>query len=109
MYCESLEVAEDVEGATLQVDGNLWTMDDIQMTGNGRPSGSAGQKRKTVKTVAKYSYIGLNGESSLRDPNTSSSVINNFPFNTTGGITALSGSPATSSCREWLLQLLRQP
>ncbi len=80
VYCESLEVAEGVEGATLQVDGNLWTMDDIQMDGQrslirvGTTETSGGEVR------ARYSYIGLNPFSDENDPNKSSSVINNFPF-----------------------------
>jgi len=80
VYCDSLEVAEGVVGASLMVDGNLWTMDDIQMDGQ--------QSVISVGTVdpgegyakAKYTYIGLRDESSLTDPNKSSSVINNFPF-----------------------------
>jgi len=84
VYCDSLEVSEGVVGAELQVDGNLWTMDDIQMDGERSTIRIGWTEEKDGKTVAKYSYIGLNGESSLRDPNTSSSVINNFPFNTTG-------------------------
>lgn len=80
VYCESLEVAEGVERATLQVDGNLWTMDDIQMDGQrslirvGTTETSGGEVR------ARYSYIGLNPFSDENDPNKSSSVINNFPF-----------------------------
>lgn len=80
VYCESLEVAEGVEWATLQVDGNLWTMDDIQMDGQrslirvGTTETSGGEVR------ARYSYIGLNPFSDENDPNKSSSVINNFPF-----------------------------
>jgi hypothetical protein len=80
VYCESLEVAEGVESATLQVDGNLWTMDDIQMDGQrslirvGTTETSGGEVR------ARYSYIGLNPFSDENDPNKSSSVINNFPF-----------------------------
>jgi len=80
VYCESLEVAEGVERATLQVDGNLWTMDDIQMDGQrslirvGTTETSGGEVR------ARYSYIGLNPFSDKNDPNKSSSVINNFPF-----------------------------
>lgn len=84
VYCDSLQVSEGVNGASLEVDGNLWTMDDIQMDGERSTIRIGWTKEKDGKTVAKYSYIGLNGESSLRDPNTSSSVINNFPFNTTG-------------------------
>ena len=80
VYCESLEVAEGVEMAILQVDGNLWTMDDIQMDGQrsrirvGTTETSGGEVR------ARYSYIGLNPFSDENDPNKSSSVINNFPF-----------------------------
>ena len=84
VYCDSLEVSEGVVGAELQVAGNLWTMDDIQMDGERSTISIGCTEEKDGKTVAKYSYIGLNGESSLRDPNTSSSVINNFPFTAAG-------------------------
>lgn len=90
VYCDSLEVSEGVVGAELQVDGNLWTMDDIQMDGE-RSTIRIGWVRVNDdgKTVADYSYIGLNDESSRDDPNTSSSVINNFPFTSTGGTNSI--------------------
>ena len=72
------------------MDGNLWTMDDIQMDGE-RSTIRIGWVRVNDdgKTVADYSYIGLNDESSRDDPNTSSSVINNFPFTSTGGTNSI--------------------
>jgi len=83
VYCESLEVAEGVVDAKLIVDGNLWTMDDIQMDGQlSEIKVGTAETRDDGKVVAKYSYVGLNGESEETDPNKSSSVINNFPFKT---------------------------
>src|SRR5690606_37410130 len=41
-------------------------------------------KEEDDKTVTDSSYIGLSDESSEDDPNTSSSVINNFPFTAAG-------------------------
>lgn len=80
VYCESLEVAEGVERATLQVDGNLWTMDDIQMDGQRSLIRVGTTKTSGGEVRARYSYIGLNPFSDENDPNKSSSVINNFPF-----------------------------
>jgi hypothetical protein len=84
VYCESLEVAENVVGATLTVEGNLWTMDDIQMDGQGSTIRVGKAVEVSGKNVARFTYIGLNGESAPEDPNKSSSVINNFPFYTDG-------------------------
>lgn len=84
VYCESLEVAENVVGATLTVEGNLWTMDDIQMDGQGSTIRVGKAVEVSGKNVARFTYIGLNGESAPGDPNKSSSVINNFPFYSNG-------------------------
>jgi hypothetical protein len=84
VYCESLEVAEGVTGGRLTVDGNLWTMDDIQMDGRQSEISVGTTEPRDGKNAAKYTYVGLNGESDLNDPNRSSSVINNFAFNSDG-------------------------
>ena len=64
--------------------GNLWTMDDIQMDGEQSTIRIGWTKEEDDKTVTDSSYIGLSDESSEDDPNTSSSVINNFPFTAAG-------------------------
>ncbi len=84
VYCESLEVAENVLGASLTVDGNLWTMDDIQMDGQQSVIEIGTTEVNGGDIEAKYSFVGLNAMSSETDPNKSSSVINNFPFNEDG-------------------------
>lgn len=84
VYCDSLEVSEGVANASLEVDGNLWTMDDIQMDGEQSTIRIGTTSEKDGKIIAKYTYIGLSDESSEDDPNTSSSVINNFPFTAAG-------------------------
>jgi len=84
VYCDSLEVSEGVANASLEVDGNLWTMDDIQMDGERSTIRIGWTKEEDDKTVTDSSYIGLSDESSEDDPNTSSSVINNFPFTAAG-------------------------
>lgn len=84
VYCDSLQVSEGVNGASLEVDGNLWTMDDIQMDGEQSTIRIGWTKEEDDKTVTDSSYIGLSDESSEDDPNTSSSVINNFPFTAAG-------------------------
>jgi len=84
VYCDSLQVSEGVAGAELAVDGNLWTMDDIQMDGERSAIRIGWTREAEGKTVTDYSYIGLNDESSEDDPNISSSVINNFPFTAAG-------------------------
>lgn len=75
IYCRDLLVASSVNGANLTATGNVWTSDDIQMDG----------KNSTIRIGsatggAKTYYIGLNPFSSMADPNASSSVINNYPF-----------------------------
>jgi len=84
VYCDSLQVSEGVVGASLAVDGNLWTKDDIQMDGEQSAISVGTTSEKDGKIIAKYTYIGLNDESSEDDPNISSSVINNFPFTADG-------------------------
>lgn len=74
VYCRDLLVASGVSNATLTAKGNIWTSDDIQMDG----------QNSTIEIGNhpgdRTYYIGLNAFSSLSDPNASSSVINNYPF-----------------------------
>ena len=75
VYCRDLLIASGASSAHLTATGNIWTSDDIQMDGQDSTIkiGNATGSNKTY-------YIGLNAFSSLTDPNASSSVINNFPF-----------------------------
>lgn len=74
VYCRDLLVAPSVLNGSLTATGNIWTSDDIQMDGQNstiRIGNAAGSKTY---------YIGLNPFSSVLNPNASSSVINNYPF-----------------------------
>ncbi|HEX2947243.1 MAG TPA: hypothetical protein VHT96_14965 [Clostridia bacterium] len=87
VYCSNLLVKEDIQGADLKVDGNLWTKDDIQMDGRNSciSIGTTGTAIASGTAIVPHtSYIGLNPYSSENDPNSSSSVINNYPVNDNG-------------------------
>lgn len=83
VYCSSLTVNEGVKNARLTVDGNLWTKDDVQLDGTRSfiNIGSTAGGRTT-------NYIGLDSESTENDPNASSSIINNQPFEADGTTTS---------------------
>ncbi len=84
VYCDSVFVgSDDVE---VNIKGNLWTKDDIQLDANGSTIriGHA-VTDPTGKTVPKYNYIGLSAESAIKgggeiNHRASSSVINNYPY-----------------------------
>ena len=78
VYCRNLAVEAVVNNASIDVDGNVWTSDDIQMDGSG--------SEITVGTPSAITgnYIGLQSQSTETDPNASSSVINNKPFESDG-------------------------
>ncbi len=84
VYCSSLLVKDGVQGAALKVDGNLWTKDDIQMDGRHSDIRIGTADTSGSSTVPLTSYIGLNPFSTANDPNSSSSIINNYPDNDAG-------------------------
>ncbi len=85
VYCNSLSVEKNVAGTAstlingqLDVSGNVWTNDDIQLDGESSGGG--------ISSITVYgNYIGINSEAKnpdptvpdKKDPNFSSSVINN--------------------------------
>ncbi len=90
VYCDSVFIGnDDVEGAEINIKGNLWTKDDIQLDANdsriliGTPKASVDDAGNTI-VIARYNYIGLSQESapgvSLDAHLKSSSVINNYPY-----------------------------
>lgn len=78
VYCNDLIVGVEgapISGASLKVAGNIWTRDDIQMEALG----------STIEIGSGDTYyIGLNPFSATVNPNESSSVINNYPYDDTG-------------------------
>jgi len=66
VYCNSLTVADGVENSSVYLQGNLWTLDDVQMDG------------RNSKIIINGTYIGLRSDAGDgEDPNNSSSIINN--------------------------------
>lgn len=88
VYCNSVFIGDEaVEYAEIDIKGNLWTKDDIQLDGVksairiGTPNGTGGPR---------YNYIGLSMESGINaaggiDHEASSSIINNYPFDIANG------------------------
>jgi hypothetical protein len=74
VYCSDLMVDYDVDNATMTLDGNLITSDDIEMNG----------KKSDIRVNG--NFVGLNSEASPTGdgPNASSAIINNMPFELSG-------------------------
>jgi|LSQX01.1.fsa_nt_gb hypothetical protein len=85
VYCDSVYIGNEtnpISGSSINIRGNLWTKDDIQLDAND----------STIRIGyidagnPKYNYIGLSQESEYHptlgeiDHRASSSVINNYPF-----------------------------
>lgn len=67
VYCNNLSVEESASNANIQVAGNVWTYDDIQIDGD-----------NSIIAINGI-YAGLRSTSAEKDPNASSCVINNKP------------------------------
>lgn len=67
VYCNNLAIEDQVENGNLTVSGNLWTQDDIQ------------NDAINSKIIVGKNYIGMRSDANeaKKDPNGSSSVINN--------------------------------
>jgi len=67
VYCNNLSIEENASNAKIEVAGNVWTYDDIQIDGDA-----------SIIAVNGI-YAGLRSTSAEKDPNASSCVINNKP------------------------------
>ena len=78
VYCNNLAIEGGVSNGSIEVDGSVWTKDDIQ---------NDGQAGTSIRI--RGNYIGMTSEASMGNPNYSSAVINNaLPF---GGTIRIDG------------------
>ncbi len=72
VYCNDLTIARNVRNAAINISGNLMTTDDIEMNG------------LYSSIVVGGNFTGINSEEAGGDPNASSSIINNYPYEADG-------------------------
>ncbi|MEI7884576.1 MAG: hypothetical protein WCI30_04410 [Clostridia bacterium] len=71
VYCNNLQVGDGITNAHLTVGGIVQTKDDVEMNGD----------NSSISIIGNFLGITSDANEAVRDPNASSSIINNKPLN----------------------------